>query len=338
MSMALLGAREETAKEMEKTLGVTSLRAATHNIYKDLIHGLKSVHDVVLNSGNAIFLNPRFEIREQYTNDVAMNYYSKAGKFDLSAPEKTINDYVAMETNNMIKDVLPEGSITIDTTMIVVNTLFFNGTWETPFPKDRTRQRAFHNTGGEVSKVDMMHSAMTIKYKKDDELNVQVAELPFKGKRFGFYIVLPETADDISSLESLLETPDNVDRLFSGLKSHLTIVSIPKFKTTTTLDLKRDLISLGMVKAFSSVRGVADFSGIRSKGDIYISAVIHKAKLKVTETGTVAAATTEQTQTLSKSVDSVSQPSLEFVADHPFLYFLRDNKSGQILFQGKFSN
>ncbi|XP_059170296.1 serpin B4-like [Physella acuta] len=238
----------------------------------------------------------------------------------------------------MIKDVLPEGVLTKDTVMLLVNTIFFNGTWVESFVKARTAQRDFYKQGGEVTKVDMMNSAMTIKYKKDDELNVQVAELPFKGKRFGFYIVLPETADDISSLETLLETPYNVDRLFSGLASFFASVSMPKFKAETTLDLKKALVSLGMVKAFSSVRGVADFSGIRSKGDIYISDAIHKAKIEVQETGTVAAAATVVIHALSRSANSVPKTSLKFMADHPFIYFLRDNQSGQILFQGKFSN
>ncbi|XP_059154810.1 leukocyte elastase inhibitor-like isoform X2 [Physella acuta] len=335
LAMASLGARGNTATEMKQALGITSLADNTHEMYRQLILDINSVTDVKINTGNAIFVNPAYKIVPQFVADVESKYFAKAGNIDLSAPggpEEPINTYVENATGNMIQNLLSKGSINSDTVVILINTIFFNGTWTFPFPKNTTFRRPFYSLDRGISTVDMMNDNMTIKYKKDNSIGIEVVELPFNGERFHFYIALPEEVNGITDLEKLLATPGKVDTLFSGLSSEYLDVSIPKFKTETTLYLVQPLKDIGMVEAFSP--GYADFTGIIRKGGVFISSVIHKAIIDVKETGTVAAAATS----VVMSITSLKRPpEKRFVADHPFLYFIRDELTQQILFQGKFS-
>ncbi|KAI8739265.1 leukocyte elastase inhibitor [Biomphalaria glabrata] len=177
----------------------------------------------------------------------------------------------------------------------------------------------------------MMNADRYVNIKRDNVNKVDVAELPFKGGRFSLYIALPRAVDGITDLEQLLVQPEKVKQLFTGLSSVRVQLSIPKFKTETTLSLNTPLRDMGIRKAFIS--NAANFSGI-TPAQVFISQVLHKAVIEVKETGTVAAAAT----VIGVSLTSVQLPPTQtFIADHPFVYFLRDNQTGQILFQGKFS-
>ncbi|XP_059165404.1 serpin B3-like [Physella acuta] len=330
LTMTSLGAKGKTAKEMLNTLGVESASQVSTE-YKNFIHEITSIREVVISTANAIFVNPRIKIKPGFTKDVETKFSALVENIDFSAPEgpeKAINDYIAGATKNVIEKVLPEGFITEDTAMALVNTIFFNGTWETKF--EPASKKTFFRHGKEETQINMMQVDRNIKHKKDKPNQVDVAELPFKGGRFAFYIALPKKIDGLANLETWLSNPQHMEELFKNLRTNSVSVRIPKFQTETTLDLKQPLIDLGMVEAFGPG---ADFTGITSSGNIYISQVIHKAKIDVTEIGTTAAAAT----VVNTYDDSDVLTNVDFIADHPFLYFLRDKQSGQILFQGKFS-
>ncbi|KAK6967366.1 antitrypsin-like isoform X1 [Biomphalaria glabrata] len=334
LTMTSLGARGDTETEMKNTLGITSLGNSVHTIYKELIEQINSVTDVELNTANAIFVNPDFQIVPKFTRDTTESYSAQTANIDLSAnggPEKPINDYVSNKTKNIIQNILLPGTIDDDTVMLLINTIFFNGTWESTFDEHQTRNQDFNQLPYVVKQVEMMTDDRNANIKRDAVKKVDVAELPFKGGRFSFYIALPHAVDGITDLEQLLVQPANVKQLFTGLTNIRVRLSIPKFKTETTLSLNNPLKDLGIRKAF--IKNAANFSGITS-ADIFISEVLHKAVIEVKETGTVAAAAT-----VGKLVfESLPLPPRErFTADHPFVYFLRDNQTGQILFQGKFS-
>nr|KAI8738074.1 antitrypsin-like isoform X1 [Biomphalaria glabrata] len=334
LTMTSLGARGDTEAEMKNTLGITSLGNSVHTIYKELIEQINSVTDVELNTANAIFVKPNFQIVPKFTQDTTDYYSAQTANIDLSAnggPEKPINDYIANKTENIIRNVLQPGTIDDDTVMLLINTIFFNGTWESTFDKHQTRNQDFNQLPYVVKQVEMMTDDRNVNIKRDDVNKVDIAELPFKGGRFSLYIALPQAIDGITDLEQLLDRPEKVKQLFTGLSSVRVQLSIPKFKTETTLSLNTPLKDMGIRKAFISK--VADFSGITS-AEIFISEVLHKAVIEVMETGTVAAAAT----VVAVFYEPVQLPPTEsFIADHPFVYFLRDNQTGQILFQGKFS-
>ncbi|XP_059168243.1 antichymotrypsin-2-like [Physella acuta] len=332
LTMTSLGAKENTEKEMLETLGVKS-RSKVSAAYENFTNEINSVQDVTINIGNAIFVNPEVKIKSKFAKEAETKFSATTKNFDLSSPggpEKAINDYIAEATKNLIKDIVSEGSITADTAMVLVNTIFFNGTWEYKFGK-AYKEKFFKNGGKKAKKINTMSVEMDIKHKKDETNEVDVAELPFQGGRFALYIALPEKLDGIASLEKSLSGQNEIDQLFTGLSKKTVFVQIPKFTTESTLDLNEPLRELGMVEAFDSG---ADFSRITTSRKIFISQVIHKAKIEVTETGVTAAAATYVGLILTSA--PIPKP-INFKADHPFLYFLRDNQSGQILFQGKFS-
>ncbi|XP_059179576.1 leukocyte elastase inhibitor-like [Physella acuta] len=334
LSMTSLGARGETANEMAKLLHLLSLGDSTHQIYRELITELYSTANDTLTSANAIFINPEKFILPEYVAQVKTNYLAKVDHFDMSAPEgpeKVINDFVAENTDNQIQDILPKGTIEPTTVIVLVNAVHFNNTWDTQFLTKLTKPCDFYQLGGAVIKVPMMNNVQRVMYKSDNSLGVEVVELPFTDRRFSFYIALPLKIDGITDLEKLILFKDKVNMLFTGLSYKILDLSIPKFKIESTLDLIPPLKSLGLIKAFSPTE--ADFSGITNSGQAYINNIIHKTVIDVTETGTTAAAGSA----VVLSVRTSRPRGLKFHANHPFVFFLRDNTNQQIYFQGKFS-
>ncbi|XP_035826973.1 serpin B3 [Aplysia californica] len=337
LSMTALGARGQTASEMYSTLGLTSMAAGPDNAYHDLIVRLNSAKDVQLYTGNGIFTNPSFNIVPSFVTDVQNKYFAKAEAFDMNAaggPEKPINDFIERNTHDMIKNVVKSNSITSDTVMLLVNTLFFKGNWAENFDVYKTQKKPFHQLGGARSQVDMMKDERHVNFKSDNSLKADMVRIPFKGGRFSLYVVLPQSVDGITALETSLTSGDAINKLFDGLEPKYASLEIPKFRIESSFQLKDQLKALGMVKAFDAK--AANFSGITPAKETYISSVIHQAMIEVKETGTTAAATTavsiEATSLLVPPPDMVY-----FRADHPFLFFLRDDQTKQILFQGKFS-
>ncbi|BFZ05358.1 hypothetical protein BsWGS_08396 [Bradybaena similaris] len=336
LSMTSLGAREETATEFAKVLGVTALTGnRAHLAYRDLITQLNNVTTVKLNTANALFVNPNIPIEQQFVSDARSYYLAKSSNFDLAAvggPEKEINDYVEDKTHGIIKDLLPKGSVDASTVTVLINTIFFNGTWQIQFQAGDTQIKDFQKLGGTKSKVSMMYDERYVNIKRN-VLGVDVAELPFKGNRFSLYIALPNTVDGITDLESTLLVPGNVDKLFQGLTPHHVRLSIPKFKIESSIGLKTPLQQLGLQKPFDP--STANFQGISSAAKVVISDVLHKAVIDVKETGTVAAAATA---VIGVKITAVLEPPAEtFNADHSFVFFLRDKQTNHTLFQGKFS-
>ncbi|XP_055862102.1 serpin B6-like isoform X3 [Biomphalaria glabrata] len=333
--MASLGARGNTATELSRTLSITSLGDSVHTIYKELIQQINGIRDVQTYTANAIFLNPKFQTAPSFIQET-LNYYSaRTDSINFSAaggPEKPINDYIASKTNNMVVNTLAQGTVTPATAMLLINTIFFNGTWETSFKDALTKKKDFRQSISTVKIVDMMlDNDRTLNIKRDNTIGVDVAEFPFKGGRFSFYIALPQTAEAITELEMLLPLPGKTSQLFVGLTPVRAKVEIPKFKIETSLKLKKTLVELGISDAFNPAR--ADFTGITLSGQLSFDEVIHKAVIDVRETGTVAAAAT----VISSLKSLPLPPAASFIANHPFVYFLRDKVTGQILFQGKFS-
>ncbi|XP_005107373.2 serpin B4 [Aplysia californica] len=196
-----------------------------------------------------------------------------------------------------------------------------------------TMKKPFHQLGGARSQVDMMRDDRYVNFKSDNSLKADMVRIPFKGGRFSMYVVLPQSVDGITALETSLTSGDAINKLFDGFQPQYVSLEIPKFKIESTFHLKDQLKALGMVKAFDA--NAADFSGITQVNGTHISSVIHKAVIEVKETGTTAAAATVVT-IVAESV-MIHSDMTHFRADHPFLFFLRDDQTNQILFQGKFS-
>jgi serpin B len=215
------------------------------------------------------------------------------------------------------------------TRLVLTNAIYFKGNWAKQFKENRTKDAPFTLADGRKIDVPMMNQKAEFGYTETDTF--QTLELPYVNEELSMIILLPKKFDALNEFEKTL-TLENLAQWLSKINKREVMVFVPKFKMTSQFGLAPVLKSMGMKDAFSSN---ADFSGINGKRNLFISAVIHKAFVEVNEEGTEAAAATGVVMKLT-SVSPVRIPV--FRTDHPFLFLIRDNLSGSILFIGRVDN
>jgi serpin B len=245
---------------------------------------------------------------------------------------KAINDWVSKQTAERIKDFLKSGDLTPDTRLVLTNAIYFKGDWEHAFPEKSTRYNDFHVNPKEKVSVPMMHQVGEFGYFADDLNTFQMLAMSYKGSDLTMAIFLPRKVDGLKDFEENL-TAEKLAEWRKGVRRSKVQVSLPKFTMTRRLDLARQLQALGMTDAFSAEK--ADFSGMTGDKKLMVSKVLHEAWVEVNEKGTEAAADTGVAE--KKKGDKAYDP-IEFQADHPFLFLIRDSKSSNILFLGRMSN
>ncbi len=331
LAMAHLGARGKTAAEMEQALHFpkTGLDQSFGTLFEKLT--TPSAKGPRIDMANRIFPSKGFAVLSAYVQALRRYYATTLQALDFGDPEKaaaTINAWVEARTMGRIPNLLQPGDLSDLTKFVLVNTIYFKGTWKKPFDKRATSKKAFYPTPKSPVQVDTMFGLVEAGYKSLP--GFQVLSLPYAGNRISMVIFLPDEKDGLQSLEKKLDA-----RMLQSAVSHLphtkVVVFLPKFHAKQRLQLRSILQKLGIHLAFSKE---ADFSGITAtKPGIFISAVIHEANCDVDERGTVAAAATAL---VAKGTGAPrSQPPPTFRADHPFLFFIRDDASGAILFMGR---
>ena len=240
---------------------------------------------------------------------------------------------LAKKTNDKIKDLLAKGSVDAGTRLVLTNAIYFKSVWQNPFDKKGTRDDAFHTGAGDVT-VSMMHQKHLFGYTEGD--GVQVLGLPYQNDLLTMVVVLPQKAEQLPDVEKRLDAK-KLDQWVRAMHQQEVVVSLPKFTFTSSFSLGKTLKDMGMTDAFS---GQADFSGMlaadHASAGLSIADVIHKAFIDVNEEQTEAAAATGVIMRLTAVRQD--KPVVEFNADHPFVFMIRDNGSGAILFVGRVSN
>jgi serpin B len=254
---------------------------------------------------------------------------------DPEAARGTINSWVESETEKRIPDLVPPKSVDSETRLALVNAIYFLGDWDEPFEKESTRPAPFFASAKEQKDVPTMHRTASLRMARRPGL--RLLELPYKGQDLSLLVVLPEAQDGLGAVEGSL-TALGLEDLVRTLIPVRVAVALPRFEINpaASLALADVLRRLGMPTAFDRER--ADFTGIANPPDpqdrLFIGQVFHKAFVKVDEKGTEAAAATAVIVMRTTSVAAPAQ-SLEFKADHPFLFFIRDRTSGLLLFMGR---
>lgn len=238
---------------------------------------------------------------------------------------RVINAWVEENTNRRIQDLLPPGSIDGLTRLVLTNAIYFKGLWASPFDPEATRDQLFHVDATHSVEVAMMHQDGRFAHAHAD--GMQILELPYKDD-LAMIVLLPDATDGLSDLESKL-TKESLQVWMESMQETRIDIALPRFSITSELELNQTLARLGMPSAFDP--DLADFSGINGQRDLFIHAVIHKAFVEVNEEGTEAAAATGVTV-------GVTSMGPMFVADHPFLFVIRDKVTGSILFLGRVAN
>jgi len=336
LAMTWAGARENTAVQMAQTLHFTEKPAQFHRAIGDLISQLNAVQketDVELSIANAIWAQKGYQFLDEFFRIVQQSYQADLKQVDFSSAAESarqaINAWVEQQTNEMIKDLLPPKVLNALTRLVLVNAIYFKGFWDNQFKSRDTREMEFWLLTEVAVKMPMMHQEHQFGYWENDWL--QIIEMPYKEESLSLIVLLPKEKTGIADLEQKLNF-ENMMAWQSRLRKRKVIVFFPKFKIESQFSLGQTLALMGMPDAFDPE--LADFSAMVGQKELYISAVIHKAFLEVNEEGSEAAAATG----VVVSVTSIAPSPPIFKADHPFVFFIRDNKSQSILFLGRVLN
>jgi serpin B len=286
---------------------------------------------------DALWAEQNEKVLSSYLNLTKADY--GAGFFSVDfekQPDKArfaINDWIAQHTQNKILNLLGPGTVTSDTRLILTNAIYFKGSWADPFQTAQTQNEDFHLTASQTAQAPLMHIQGGYSYFNGGSF--QALALPYKGNDLAMIVLLPNAINGLSALEQQL-TPDNLDAWIGKMSYARKVnLALPKFTLTQQFTLNQTLGAMGMHSAFSPT--AADFSGITGNRSLWISEVIHKAFVAVDEQGTEAAAATAIGMRAMSMIQD-STPPIEFRADHPFVFLIRDTKSGAILFLGRVSN
>lgn len=330
LAMTTAGAEGKTLDEMRQTLHLPKDDDKAHALAGGWAEQLKKSKGVELRLANRLWGEKSLSFKKPFLKLTDKHYGAglEAADFmgDPNKSRKLINQWIEGNTNGKIKDLLQESDITTDTRLVLTNAIYFLGKWEQPFKARNTAPREFTTAGGKKVKTPTMLTEFEdIDYVENH--NLQAIRLPYEGGETAMIVVLPRNSADLNKKGFM-------DTIELGLKKVPSVnVQLPKFEISTRLGLAGQLKALGMKRAFSDA---AEFGGITTAAQLNISNVIHQAWVKVEEKGTeAAAATAVVVQELSTRLEP--EPK-DFIADHPFLFFIVDKKNGGVIFAGRVMN
>ena len=334
LAMTFSGARGTTEKQMADVLHFTLEQEQLHSEFHDLQIQLKNYvkEGIELNIANALWFQTGYNLLKDFLElteehyDAGLNHVDFAK--DCEAARRKINIWVEQKTNNRIQKLIKPRMINALTCLVLTNAIYFKGEWVNQFEEKLTQENPFYITPEITVDVPMMNQEDRFKYFESDEL--QVLEVPYKGDDLSMVILLPIKKDGLTELEDSVNT-DRLQEWMNALAWRQVTVFFPKFTMTCEFKLGSALADMGMPIAFTDE---ANFSGMTGGKDLFISKVIHKAFVDVSEEGTEAAAATAVIMEGLTSVVEPTPPTV-FRADRPFIFVIRDNHSGSILFIGR---
>uniref|UniRef100_A0A8C3TPP2 Serpin family B member 11 n=1 Tax=Catharus ustulatus TaxID=91951 RepID=A0A8C3TPP2_CATUS len=348
LALIHLGARNNTAAQIEKvTVQRNHLNycvysqcnkegALNHKVFQELLLQLQNLGEkYVLTLANNLFIQQGFELQQQFLMCSKELYGAMLQTVDfhgaVEAARRKINAWVESETQGKIKELFAPGVIDGHALLVLVNVIYFKASWEHKFEESKTVQRDFKLN---QKPVQMMYQKGKFKLGYIEEVAAQILELPYAQKSLSMIILLPSDVADgsvggLEQIESTI-TSENLMLWASSENMYETTVEVylPRFKLEGTFNLNEVLQEMGMTDIFTESK--VDLSAMTFAKSLVLSNVVHKAYVEVNEEGTVAAAGT------GASIVRRSLPLTEvFMANHPFLFFIRHNPTNAIVFFGK---
>ncbi|XP_051825912.1 leukocyte elastase inhibitor [Antechinus flavipes] len=340
LAMILLGARGETAAEVSKVFHFNEVDQV-HSRFQTLNSSInKRGTSHILRLVNRLFGENSYKFLPEFLNSIQKLYGAELATVDFQhASEdarKEINQWVKQQTEGKISELLTSGTVDSLTKLVLVNAVYFKGNWEEKFDEALTTDAPFRVNKREKKTVKMMYQKKKLPFGYIEALKCRVLELPYQGKELSMIILLPDDIEDDSTGLKQIENQLSVENLKEWTHSkNMGIIDVhvrlPKFKMESTYNLNSDLARMGLCSLFTS--GKADLSGMSGNNDIFISKIVHKSFVEVNEEGTEAAAATAGIATFA-----MLAPEEEFIADHPFVFFIRHKPTENILFLGRFSS
>ena len=341
LGMTYAGARGETENQMAQVMHYNLPHASLHPSFNYVDQALNSRGEGAqgkdgegfrLNVVNAIWGQKDYSFLQEYLDTLAMNYGAGLRVLDFqNAAEESrlaINGWVEDQTEDRIKDLIPEGGVNSMTRLVLTNAVYFNAAWASQFEEGMTSPGEFHSLDGGVVHVPMMRQTDGFRYA--ETAGLKAVELPYDGHELSMVLLMPDS-DRFGEFEASLSSTV-VEDAIGALQSTQVALTMPKFKLESSLSLNQALVELGMTDAFAP--GMADFSGMDGTKDLFISDVIHKSFVEVDEAGTEAAAATA---VVMEATSAPMQP-VEMTVDRPFIFLIRDIETGAVLFVGRVMN
>ncbi|HEX4311014.1 MAG TPA: serpin family protein [Acidobacteriaceae bacterium] len=336
-AMADAGARGQTAAEMARVFHYTLPQDRLHPAMGALLAGMNAEHaGYELRVADALWAQQDSQLLPDYVSLMQADYGAGLHRVNFrtgaEAARGTINQWVEKETNDRITKLIGPGVLTPDTRMVLTNAIYFKGTWRAAFEKGATTEDGdFHVTAAQTVQSPLMHR--TGGYRYYDGGTFQELELPYQGDDLAMVVVLPKHIDGLDALEQKLTAAAAEEWVEKLEPAEKVILTLPRFTMTQQFELSGTLAAMGMPQAFAAS---ADFSGMTGKREFVIAAAIHKAFVDVNEQGTEAAAATATVmRSMAMRRPEPEPPPVVFRADHPFLFMIRDGKTGGILFLGR---
>ena len=318
LSMLAEGAEGQTKAEFNQALGNILYKAAD----------LGNNDTVVVKSANSVWISDNFSPRNRYVSLLEKDFDAFIDVENFASPValEAINNWCSENTDGKIKGILDR--LDRNTVMVLVNALYFQAPWDLQFNQALTTDQIFHGLSGDkmAKLMQLTGYLMYAEYK-----GVQIVQLPYQGRKYSMYVILPPKGSDIDKLISQLDA-SAYHAALDMLSAQRVKLFLPRFKAETSMILNKPLQDMGIRTAFTSA---ADFSGIAEMGPLELSKVKQKCYIDVTESGTEAAAVTAATIRITGARPS---PYVEMRVDRPFAFVIADAENRNILFAGKIVN
>jgi serpin B len=339
LALTSAGAQGQTLEQMAKTLHLPNADLTRAGMAA-LLQKTKQPRGCELNAANAMFVAKDIPWRKDFLDLTRQSYGSSIFAVDFRArpdvARQSINTWVEGQTRKHIANLIPTGAIDSESTIVLVNAVYFKGQWDKPFKKRETVPLEFARSANDKVKTPTMVQTGAFLY-GENQL-VQVLGMPYKGNDLMMIFILPRERNGLAKVEKDL-TNDHFETWITRLEQHSTVdVYLPRFKMRSEFSLKQTLSTLGMTDAFSDG---ADFGKMTTRQyPLKISEVRHKAFVELQEEGTEAAAATSVEMTFAASPPGFQHapPRVVFRADHPFLFSIVDRRTGSLVFVGRVSD
>ncbi|XP_075675649.1 iripin-3-like [Dermatophagoides pteronyssinus] len=341
LSMVYQGTQGYTAEQFKRALNYDKISQLNNGEYQAVANSVKRLRErmnkakhIILEYGNMLVVdNKKPPIKDEYRKTIEQYYDSQVMSVDFAKESNNImeqiNQYISNKTHGLIDRML-EQPPSPSTVLALINAVYFKGEWLEQFDPKLTKPGVFYDhRGQEYKNVQYMNGDGPFGHVEVKQLNSDLIKMPYKGKDVAFYGLLPRERNcDLSKIRQSLNS-SFINEMISRIAGYSTVY-FPKIKLATSYELPKILKSMCIQDVFTNL---ADLSGISGDKSLKIDKAIHKAKLIVNEQGTEAAASTY----IQIGVKSAGL-SKTFRFDHPFLYFIRHRKTGQILFLGEIHN
>lgn len=333
LAMLAPGARGKTAAEIAAVLH-TTLPA---DRFADAVGTLDSAtvqratgDKATMRQSDTLWLQKDYQLQQQYLDTLAAAFDTGVRETDFSQPDQArnaINALVQQQTDDLIKDLFPQGSLDSSTRLVLTDALYLKAKWAQPFEPADTAPRTFHRADGTTADRPTMAGHVVEPFASGP--GWQYTEIPYAGDHMAMDVLLPD-AGTFDTFRKGLDAQE-LSSIVSGAQPTPVDLQLPKFTFDYSAGLNQTLANLGMPTAFSPA---ADFGGIPAKPDgLQVTDVVHKAHIAVAEDGTTAAAATG----VAVGTSAIAEPQQAAVmhVDRPFLFLIRDTVSGQVLFVGQ---